>query len=131
MEDDMKLKVVGVMVADQDRALEFYTGTLGLVVRQDLKVGPYRFLTVGSPDGGVELLLEKTDFPPAADYQAARFAAGIPLVAIESSDIEADYRKLSDAGVTFRGEPTDHGLFTAVAFEDGCGNLVNLVQAAA
>jgi hypothetical protein len=95
-------------------------------------MGPYRWLTVVSPDGisGAELLLEATDFPPSAHYQQARYEAGIPAIAVYSSDIEADYRRLLDLGVTLRGEPTDLGFATAVSFEDGCGNLVNLVQPA-
>jgi len=128
----MQLKLASVMVRDQDEALLFYTEKLGFAVKDDLRMGPYRWLTLISPDGvpGAELLLEATDFPPSAQYQQARYEAGIPAIAIYSSDIAADYERLLDRGVTMRGEPTDLGFATAVAFEDGCGNLVNLVQPA-
>jgi hypothetical protein len=36
--------------------------------------------------------------------------------------------RLKARGVVFRGEPTALGSVTAVAFEDTCGNLINLVQ---
>lgn len=128
----MQLKFASIMVPNQDEALRFYTERLGFVVKDDLKIGPFRWLTVTSPDGiaGVELILEATDFPPSAVYQKARYEAGIPAVAIVTDDIKAAYRRLLDKGVSVRGEPTDMGILTSVVFEDGCGNLVNLVQPA-
>ena len=126
----MQIKFASVMVPDQDVALEFYTAKLGFTVAEDLRMGPFRWLTVVSPDGidGVELILEATDFPPSAEYQKARYDAGIPAIALTTSNIQADVKRLTDAGVVFRGEPEDLGFITAVSFEDGCGNLINLVQ---
>jgi len=128
----MQLKFASVMVADQDAALLFYTEKLGFTVKEDLRMGAFRWLTVTSPDGlpGVELVLEATDFPPSATYQKARFEAGIPAIALVTGDIAGDCRRLADNGVIVRGEPADHGFIAAVSFEDGCGNLVNLVQPA-
>ena len=56
----MQIKFVSVMVKDQERALQFYTGVLGFAKMADLPVGESRWLTVTSPDGvdGVELVLE-------------------------------------------------------------------------
>ena len=128
----MQLKFASVMVRNQDEALRFYTEKLGFKVKDDLKMGPFRWLTVTSPHGveGVELILEATDFPPSAVYQKARFDAGIPAIAVVTTDIKAEFKRLTDAGVTLRGEPADMGFITAVSFEDGCGNLINLVQPA-
>jgi hypothetical protein len=80
---------------------------------------------------GVELVLEPLVFPPAQTYQKALFAAGIPATAFLTDDINTEYRRLKDLGVTFRGEPKSMGPITAVLFEDTCGNLINLVQPAA
>jgi catechol 2,3-dioxygenase-like lactoylglutathione lyase family enzyme len=128
----MKLKFASVMVPDQDQALRFYTEKLGFSVKDDLRMGAFRWLTVTSPDGikEFELILEATDFPPSAIYQKARYEAGIPAIALTTSDIHADVKRLTNAGVVFRGEPADMGFITAVSFEDGCGNLFNLVQPA-
>ena len=95
-------------------------------------MGEYRFLTIASPEGveGAELILEPVGFPPSRTYQQARFDAGIPAAAFISNDIESDYRRLRERGVRFRGEPQNMGPITAVLFEDGCGNLINLVQPA-
>ena len=128
----MQIKYASVMVHDQERAQHFYTSILGFSIVADVPVGEHRWLTVSSPDGlvGVELLLEPMAFPPAREYQKALFDAGIPATAFVTDDIRGDFERLKSAGVVFRGEPLDLGAVTAVAFEDTCGNLIQLVQPA-
>ena len=129
----MQIKLASVMVDDQDKALRFYTSVLGFVKQADIPMGPFRWLTVTSPEGvaGAELVLEPMGFPPARIFQQALFDAGIPATAFITKDVQAEYRRLKEAGVRFRGEPQAMGPITAVIFEDTCGNLVNLVQPAA
>lgn len=126
----MQIKLASVMVDDQDKALHFYTAVLGFVTQVDIPMGPYRWLTVSSPEGveGMELVLEPMAFPPAQAYQQALFEAGIPATAFMTADIDAEYRRLLALGVRFRGEPQQMGPISAVLFEDTCGNLINLVQ---
>ncbi len=126
----MQLRFISIMVADQERALDFYTSALGFEKMADIPMGGFRWLTVTSPDGvaGVELVLEPMAFPPSKAYQKAMFDAGIPATAVITRDIEADVARLTARGVTFRGGPARIGPITAVMFEDTCGNLVNLVQ---
>ncbi len=126
----MKIQLTTVMVENQDIALAMYVGRLGFSKKHDIPMGPFRWLTVTSPDGieGVELLLEPMDFAPARVYQKALFDAGIPAAAFFTDDIDAEYARLKKAGVEFRGEPKDMGPVIAVTFEDGCGNLINLVE---
>jgi catechol 2,3-dioxygenase-like lactoylglutathione lyase family enzyme len=129
----MQITLVSIMVEDQDRALRFYTTILGFEKKNDIPMGEFRWLTVSSPEGvaGVELVLEPMGFPPARVYQKALFEAGIPATAFISNDIAAEYKRLKELGVTFRGEPVRMGPVTVVLFEDTCGNLINLVQPAA
>lgn len=126
----MQLKIASVLVKDQEEALRFYTEKLGFIKMADIPMGESRWLTVISPDGvdGMELVLEPMRFQPAQVYQKALYDAGIPLIAIISSDIQKDYQNLQARGVAFRGEPKDYGVIKTVIFEDTCGNLVNLVQ---
>ncbi len=128
----MQIKLTSILVSDQEQALRFYTETLGFVKMTDIPMGPFRWLTVTSPDGveGVELVLEPLGFSPAQVYQKALFDAGIPATAFLTKDIQAEYKRLKDRGVNFRGEPKVMGPITAVIFEDTCGNLINLVQPA-
>jgi catechol 2,3-dioxygenase-like lactoylglutathione lyase family enzyme len=126
----MQIKFTSVMVTDQEKALHFYTDILGFRKMADIPMGSLRWLTVTSPEGikGVELVLEPINFPPSRDYQQALFAAGIPALALTTSDIQADYEQLTAAGVVFRGEPSNMGPIIGAIFEDTCGNLINLVQ---
>ncbi|WP_394780390.1 VOC family protein [Undibacterium sp.] len=129
----MQIKLSSITVTDQEAALQFYTEVLGFKKVQDIPMGPFRWLTVSSPDGidGVELVLEPLGFPPALVYQKALFDAGIPATAFISNDIHTEYLRLKESGVVFRGEPANMGPVTVVLFEDTCGNLINLVQPSA
>lgn len=126
----MRIVYSSVMVDDQARALRFYTGMLGFVKKTDIDMGGPRWLTVESPDGvsGVELLLEPMGFTPARTYQAALYAAGIPLTAFITADIDTEYARLKERGVIFRGVPRRAGTVRMALFEDTCGNLISLVQ---
>lgn len=126
----MQLKFISLTVKDQESALAFYTNVLGFAKMADLSMGNYRWLTVISPDGidGVELVLESISFPPAQEYQKARYEAGIPALALITNDIKKDISRLKNLGVIFRGEPASSGPIMSALFEDTCGNLINLVQ---
>jgi catechol 2,3-dioxygenase-like lactoylglutathione lyase family enzyme len=127
----MQIKFVGLPVEDQEKALAFYTDVLGMLKAADIDMGPTRFLTVAGDDGfeGGQIVLESADFPPKAAYQKAMFAAGAPALSLNTRDVHADVARLKAKGVTFRGEPQDLGPIVSVLFEDGCGNLVHLVEA--
>jgi len=59
----LKIKLTSVYVDDQDKALPFYTDVLGFVKKADVSQGPYRWLTVASPEepDGTELQLALND----------------------------------------------------------------------
>jgi predicted enzyme related to lactoylglutathione lyase len=126
----VQIKLSSIFVDDQARALAFYTEVLGFVKRQDIPVGPYRWLTVSSREGpdDLELSLEPNVNPAARTYQEALFQQGIPITAFEVDDLEAEYRRLRDRGVVFTREPTDSGPVRIAIFADTCGNLVQLYQ---
>lgn len=124
------IKLAGVFVEDQAKALEFYTTILGLVKKNDLPVGQFRWLTVVSPlaPDGTELLLEPNANPAARTFQQAIFAQGIPATALPVGDLQYEYDRLKALGVVFRTEPTDIGTATIAMFDDTCGNLIQLYQ---
>ncbi len=126
----MQIRLASIFVDDQDKALRFYTAIIGFVKDKDIPMGPFRWLTVRSPEGaeGVELVLEPMSFPPAEVFQKALFAAEIPATAFLTNDIQAEFARLRERGVKFHGEPRSMGPIISVVFEDTCGNLINLVQ---
>ena len=76
----MKIKLTSVYVADQEKALRFYTDVLGFAKKADFSQGPFRWLTVVSaedPDG-TELQLALNDKPAAKAYQQAMFHKASP-----------------------------------------------------
>ena len=126
----MQIRHVLIKVDDQDKALAFYTSTLGFVKNLDIDMGKMRWLTVSSPEGaaGVEIVLETDDFPAAREAKRILYESGFPATVLTTEDLQADYSRLKAKGVKFRGEPRTVGPVTAVAFDDSCGNLINLVQ---
>ena len=62
----MNIIVTSIFVEDQDKALEFYSETLGFVKKQDVPAGQFRWITLVPPDeqDGTELLLEPNAIQP-------------------------------------------------------------------
>lgn len=126
----MKIKIASLLVTDQEKALKFYTETLGFVKKTDIPLGEHKWLTVVSPEAPdeVELLLEPMAFEPAQVYQKALYDAGIPLMAFNVDNVQQEYERLKKRGVSFSIEPTPVGPATIAVLDDTCGNRIQLVQ---
>lgn len=126
----MRIKLQSIMVDDQDKALSFYTEVLGFRMKSDLPAGPFRWITVVSPEGpdDLELALEPNANPAAKAFQEAMFSQSIPLAAFEVSDLEAEVARLKQQNVAFTTEPTRMGPVSIAVFSDTCGNLIQLYQ---
>ena len=128
----MRIKLTSIMVDDQDKARKFYTDVLGFKVKHDIPMGQYKWLTVVSPEGpdDLELSLEPNANPAAQTFQKAMFDQGIPLNSFETTDIQADFKRLKSLGVAFTREPTKAGPVIVAVLSDTCGNLIQLHQRA-
>jgi catechol 2,3-dioxygenase-like lactoylglutathione lyase family enzyme len=126
----IRVKLMSVLVNDQDRARRFYTDVVGFHVKHDVPLGHAAWLTLVAPDNaeGVELLLEPAGHPAAAAMQKALYKDGMPLAQLYTEDIAADFARLKARGVVFRGEPTTMGPTKYVDFDDTCGNLIRLME---
>ncbi len=127
----MKIIYTSLFVNDQDKALKFYTETLGFVKKSDITAGEYRWLTVVSPDdqNGTELVLEPNDNPAAKTYQKAIFEQNIPAASFGVSDVRAEHERLKKLGVKFTMDPTEVMKNVTIAvFDDTCGNLIQTQQ---
>ena len=91
----MKINLAGVFVDDQDKALSFYTETLGFVKKTEMPAGDFKWLTVVSPEDpdGVELLLEPSDHPAVKPFKEAIVADGIPYTSFAVADVQAEYER--------------------------------------
>src|SRR4051812_29675863 len=125
----MKITVTSVLVDDQAKALDFYTGALGFEKKTDIPLGPkHRWLTVVSPEArdGVELVLEPDEHPAARPFKAALVEDGIPYTSFTVEDIEREYDRLSGLGVRFTQTPLSTGPVTTAILDDTCGNLIQI-----
>src|SRR5437879_12938272 len=100
-----------VWVLDQDEALDFYVGKLGLEVTSDQNLGFMRWLTVGVPGvPGRDILLELPG-PPSMDEATgqqirelvSKGATGL-TVGFSTDDIQQTYQTLLANGIEFTQE---------------------------
>jgi predicted enzyme related to lactoylglutathione lyase len=128
----MKIKLTSVYVDDQEKALRFYTEVLGFAKKADFSQGPYRWLTVASPEDpdGTELQLALNDDPAAKAYQEARFAQGQAAANFFTGDVKGDYESIKARGAEFTMPPTDVTGATIAMVNDTCGNLIQITQLA-
>lgn len=128
----MKIKVTTLHVDDQDKALRFYTEVLGFTKKTDFSQGPYRWLTVASPEepNGTELQLALNNNPAAKTYQQAIFQQNQPAIMFFTDDLQADYERMKARGAEFTMPPTDVTASKIAMLKDTCGNLVQLTELA-
>jgi predicted enzyme related to lactoylglutathione lyase len=128
----MKIKLTSVYVDDQDKALRFYTEVLGFAKKADFSQGPFRWLTVGSPDepDGTQLQLALNDTPAAKAYQQALFQQGQPAAMFFTDDVKGDYERIKAHGAEFTMPPTSVTGATIAKLCDTCGNLIQISQLA-
>lgn len=126
----MRIKLLSILVDDQDKALKFYTEVLGFVKKTDIPMGEHRWLTVVSAEeqDGPEIVLEPMGFPPSQVFQKALFDAGIPWTAFHVNDVRKEVERLTALGVSFSMQPTQMGTAMLAVFNDTCGNNIQLFQ---
>jgi catechol 2,3-dioxygenase-like lactoylglutathione lyase family enzyme len=126
----MRINVTSVLVDDQEKALRFYTETLGFIKKTEIPVGDARWLTVVSPDDpdGTELSLEPDTHPAVGPFKHALVDDGIPFTSFAVDDVEAEYERLRALGVRFTQPPVDMGPATTAIFDDTCGNLIQVAS---
>ena len=126
----MKIKLTSIYVDNLDKALRFYTDVLGFVKKADFSNGPYRWLTVASPEepNGTELQLALNESSAAKAYQQALFQQNQPAVMFFTDDVKADFERIKARGGEFTMPPTDVTASIIAQLKDTCGNLVQLTQ---
>lgn len=129
------INISHVFVFDQDKALDFYVGKLGLEVSNDIDLGFMRWLTVRVPGDPARDILLEIPGPPGMDEKTAAqvretiskgasgFAAGFT-----TSDIKKTYETLKAKGVEFTQEPTEQTYGTDFGLRDPFGNQLRIVQ---
>lgn len=129
------INISQVFVLDQDEALDFYAGKLGLEVSNDIDLGFIRWLTVRIPgEEGRDILLTKPG-PPAHDEATAeqvrelvaKGAMGF-MVGFTTDDCQKTCDELKAKGVEVTDGPTEHFYGTDLGLRDPFGNAIRIVQ---
>jgi predicted enzyme related to lactoylglutathione lyase len=128
----MKIKLTNVYVDDQEKALRFYTEVLGFTKQADFSQGPFRWLTITSPEEpeGTQLQLALNNNPAAKVYQQAMFQQGQPAAMFFTDDVKGDYERIKARGAEFTMPPTEVTGSTIAKLNDTCGNLIQITQLA-
>ena len=126
----MKIALTTIYVDNQDKALRFYTEVLGFVKKADFTQGPFRWLTVASPDDpeGTQLQLAATDNPAAKTFQQAMFQQGQPAAMFFTTDLAAECERIKERRGEFTMPPTDVTGSKIAKLADTCGNLLQITQ---
>ena len=129
------IHISSIFVLDQDEAIDFYVGKLGLEVATDIDMGFMRWLTVRVPGEPTRQILLEAPGPPAMDDATAGqvrdivtkgatgFAAGFT-----TEDARATYEDLKAKGIEFTSEPIEHFYGTDFGLRDPFGNNLRIVQ---
>jgi catechol 2,3-dioxygenase-like lactoylglutathione lyase family enzyme len=129
------IHITSMYVLDQDEALEFYVGKLGLEVAEDHDLGFMRWLTVRVPaDPSRQVLLERPG-PPALDEATAGQArellakgATAGALFLTTDDVHAVWVTLKERGVDLTEEPVEQPYGTDFGLRDPFGNAIRIAQ---
>jgi len=124
-----KIATVIMPMADQDKALDFYCGTLGFEKRVDVPFGgpagetQYRWIEVGLPNQDTTIALA----PPREGAPTEPRETGISL---QTDDIDGFHARLRDAGADCDAEVQRMGDVVPPMFwfRDPEGNTLMVVQ---
>jgi catechol 2,3-dioxygenase-like lactoylglutathione lyase family enzyme len=123
-----------IYVLDQDEALDFYVGKLGLEVNADVDMGFMRWLTVSVPGHPEhQILLEKPGGPSMSEETARQVRdlvtkGAMGVVVLTTDNCRKAYETLLAQGVEFTEEPTDRFYGTDCGLRDPFGNPIRFTQ---
>ncbi|PWT83068.1 MAG: glyoxalase [Acidobacteria bacterium] len=115
-----KIKFTSIPVRDQDRALEFYVGTLGFALLTDQPMGPgQRWVELRPPKGETGIALFT---PPGHEDRIGTFTG----MSLECDDVQKTYEELRGKGVEFAKPPKTEPWGVMAILKDSEGNQIVL-----
>jgi catechol 2,3-dioxygenase-like lactoylglutathione lyase family enzyme len=120
------ISALALVVPDYDAALEFYVGTLGFRLVEDIDQGRKRWVTVEPSGGGVRLLLARAE--GAAQVAAiGNQAGGRVFLFLSTDDFARDHAAMLAAGVVFEEAPRHEPYGSVAVWRDPFGNRWDLI----
>jgi len=124
------IDLVGVLVPDQQAALEWFTEVLEFELREDNPMGDGdRWLTVGVPgQDDFNVVLQPPEWGPGDSPEEREARIGTDMLTMHTEDIERTVETLRDRGVTITHEPDEVPWGTYALFEDPFGNVHQVIE---
>ena len=123
------ISMVALLVRDYDEAIAYYTGVLGFELLEDTPISDEkRWVRVRPPhaSGGTSLLLARAH--GAQQMAIGNQAGGRVFLFMETNAFDDDYKRYSEAGVSFTELPRDEVYGRVVVFEDLYGNRWDMIE---
>jgi predicted enzyme related to lactoylglutathione lyase len=130
----ISLQYTNITVNDVDESIAFYSDALGLEVKNDVKSGPYRWVTLGSdaqPGLGIVLSVPHAGRSQAdGDTLQELLTKGVlPSLVFSTDDVDGMFESVRASGAEVLQEPMDQGWGPRdCAFRDPSGNMVRISQ---
>lgn len=120
---------IAIVVDDYDRAIDYYTNTLGFELIEDSprENGKRWVLVAPAGRGGANLLLARAANPEQSS-RIGNQTGGRVFLFLHTDDFARDYANYVERGVEFTESPRDEAYATVVVFRDIYGNLWDLIQ---
>jgi catechol 2,3-dioxygenase-like lactoylglutathione lyase family enzyme len=124
-----------IYVTDQEKALDFYVGKLGLEVRADVDMEVMRWLTLGVPgQDDFQILIEtpiESFIGPEGVEQVegllSKGALGLGFI-LNTDDCRKTFAELVEKGVEVTDEPTDRFYGVDCGIRDPFGNAIRITE---
>ena len=118
----MEFAMTTIVVDDYDRAIDYYTNTLGFTLTEDTVLSPdKRWVTVRPGTRGASILLARA----ATEAQESRIGnqtGGQVGFFLHTDTFDADYARMKAAGVVFIDLPRTEEYGKVIVFVDLYGN---------
>ena len=125
----MEFAMTTIVVDDYDRAIDYYTNTLGFTLTEDTVLSPEkRWVTVRPGTHGASILLARA----ATEAQASRIGnqtGGRVGFFLHTDTFDADYGRMKAAGVVFTDVPRTEDYGKVIVFVDLYGNKWDFIGA--
>lgn len=117
-----------LVVDDYDRAIAYYTGTLGFALREDSpRENGKRWVLVAPPGAQTAILLAKAANDAQRDCIGKQTGGRVGFF-LHTDDFARDHALFLERGVVFREQPRHEAYGTVAVFEDLYGNRWDLLQ---
>jgi catechol 2,3-dioxygenase-like lactoylglutathione lyase family enzyme len=130
----ISLQYTNITVNNPDESIAFYRDALGLEVSNDVSNGDFRWVTMGTSQPGLGIVLSEPHAGRSkedGDAMAELLAKGmLPMLVFSTSNLDATFEQALAAGAEVLQEPVDQPWGPRdCAFRDPSGNTVRVSQA--